>query len=81
MFTTLNEAYKVMQLQGQKLSAVESIYQATLGSAEALHLSDKIGNFDAGKEADFVLVDWAITPLQTLRMKNAKVLEDRILLS
>ena len=28
---TLNEAYKVQQLQGEKLSAFESLYHATLG--------------------------------------------------
>lgn len=78
MFSTLNEAYKIMQLQGQKLPAIESLYQATLGSAKALHLDDKIGNFDVGKEADFVVVDLAATPLQALRMKNSRDLEDRL---
>lgn len=78
MFTTLNEAYKIMQLQGKKLSALESLYQGTLGSAEALDLDDKIGNFDSGKEADFIVVNWAATPLQALRMSNTRDLEDRL---
>jgi cytosine/adenosine deaminase-related metal-dependent hydrolase len=41
---TLNEAYKVMQLQGAKLSPFKSLYLATLGGARALRLEDKIGN-------------------------------------
>jgi guanine deaminase len=78
MFTTLNEAYKVMQLQGQKLPAIESLYQATLGGARALNLDDKIGNFDAGKEADFVVINMQATELQKLRMSGSKDLEDRL---
>ena len=30
---------------------------ATLGAAEALYLDDRIGNFEAGKEADFIVMD------------------------
>ena len=41
---TLNEAYKVQQLQGDKLSAFESLYHATLGGAKASDLADKLGN-------------------------------------
>ncbi|CAG2165018.1 unnamed protein product, partial [Oppiella nova] len=43
---TLNEAYKVQQLQGDKLSAMESLYHATLGGAKALHLDEQLGNFN-----------------------------------
>jgi guanine deaminase len=40
-----------------KLSAYRAFYLATLGGAKALYLDDKIGNFEAGKEADFVALD------------------------
>ena len=35
----------------------EALYLATLGGAKALGLSDRIGNFEPGKDADFVVVD------------------------
>ncbi len=54
---TLSEAYKVLQLQGQSLPAYAAFYLATLGGAEALSLDDKIGNFERGKEADFIVLD------------------------
>ncbi|MEB3754807.1 guanine deaminase [Acinetobacter sp. MD2(2019)] len=75
---TLNEAYKVQQLQGDKLSAFESFYHATLGGAKALNLDDKLGNFELGKEADFVVLDLNATALQQLRQSNAKSLEDAL---
>ena len=44
LLNTLNEAYKVMQLQGYKLSAFEAFYLATRGGAEALGIADKVGS-------------------------------------
>ena len=75
---TLNEAYKVQQLQGDKLSAFESLYHATLGGAKALDLDDKLGNFNLGKEADFVVLDLKATALQALRQERAKGIEDAL---
>ncbi len=78
LIQTLNESYKVLQMQGQKMSAFESLYSATLGSAAALDLQDKIGNFSVGKEADFVVLNPTATPLQQLRYDNSKSLSDRL---
>lgn len=75
---TLSEAYKVQQLQGNKLSAYEALYHATLGAAKALDLDDKLGNFTVGKEADFVVLDLHATALQSLRQQRAKNLEDAL---
>lgn len=75
---TVSEAYKVQQLQGNKLSAFESLYHATLGGAKALHLDDKLGNFNVGKEADFVVLILNATALQTLRQQRAKNIEDAL---
>ncbi|MGE8541267.1 MAG: guanine deaminase [Acinetobacter sp.] len=75
---TINEAYKVQQLQGDKLSAFEALYHATLGGAKALELADKLGNFNLGKEADFVVLDLQPTALQQLRQSRAKGLEDSL---
>lgn len=75
---SLNEAYKVMQLQGKKLDPFKSLYLATLGGANALYLDDKIGNFESGKDADFVVLDYNATPLISYRMQQAKTLEERL---
>lgn len=70
MLQTINEAYKVMQLKGYRLSTYEAFYLATLGGAYTLDLDHCIGNFNLGKEADFVVMDPTTTPLQQLRYEN-----------
>ncbi len=74
----LNEAYKIVQLQGQNVSSFQGLFLATLGGAKALSLEDKIGNFEIGKEADFIVLDSQATPLMALRNPNvpAKTLEE-----
>jgi guanine deaminase len=67
MLRTLGEAYKVQQLQGVSLSPAYALYLATLGGAKALSLDDKLGSIVRGKEADFVLLDPAATPLLARR--------------
>ena len=67
MLHTMSEAYKVVQLQSESLSAFKALFLATLGGAKALSLDDKIGNFDSGKEADFVVLDMQATPLMATR--------------
>ncbi|MDN6652028.1 MAG: amidohydrolase family protein, partial [Enterobacterales bacterium] len=78
MLQTLNEAYKVMQLQGWRMSAYEAFYLATLGGAKALGLDGIIGNFNVGKEADFVVLEPTATPLQQLRYDNSVTLMDKL---
>ena len=73
---TASEAYKVLQLQGQSLHPYQALYLATLGGARALHLDDRIGNFTPGKEADFIVLDPASTPLLSRRMRNTRNLVD-----
>ena len=75
---TLNEAYKVMQLQQHKLNPFKSLYLATLGGARALKLDDKIGSFNTGNEADFVVMDYNATELLSYRMAQAKSLEEKL---
>lgn len=75
---TLKEAYKVLQLQGQKLDPFKSLYLATLGGARSLYLDDRIGNFQPGKEADFVVLDYNATPLISHRLKRVSSLKERL---
>lgn len=78
MLRTLDEAYKVAQLLHYRLSPFEALYLATLGGARALRLDHWIGNFVPGKEADFVVLDVAPTPLLARRMQSAKTIEERL---
>jgi guanine deaminase len=57
LLKTMREAYKVMHLQQQPLPPGRALYLATLGAAQALYLDDRIGNFEVGKEADFIVLD------------------------
>ena len=75
---TLNEAYKIQQLRGEKLTALKSFFLATLGGAQALDLESKIGNFEQGKEADFVVLDYQSTDLMRVRMNKSKDLLERL---
>ena len=74
----INEAYKIQQLQRHKLAPEQAFYMATLGGARALDLDDRIGNFDIGKEADFLIVDETATPLLKRRTQAQDNWYDRL---
>ncbi|MAD44781.1 MAG: guanine deaminase [Oceanospirillaceae bacterium] len=76
MLQTMNEAYKVCQLRGSNLSPQRAFYMMTLGNAAALSLDDKIGNFETGKEADFVVFDLACTDLMKRRQAICKNIDE-----
>ena len=78
MLQTLNEAYKVCQLAGHGLTPLKAFHLVTLGAAESLYLDHRIGNFEVGKEADFVVLDLQATELMALRMQSAHSLEDKL---
>jgi guanine deaminase len=76
MFTAMADAYKVQQVQGVPLSPFELWYLATLGGARALSLDDETGSLEAGKSADFLILDLHATPLISLRSDHAANVED-----
>ena len=78
MLQTLNEAYKVAQLNGNPLSSGHAFYLATRGSAQALYLEDKIGSIAAGMEADVVVLDLKSTPIIEYRMRHCNDLEEAL---
>lgn len=57
----LNDAYKVHLSEpgeaGVALHPAELLYTGTLGGAQALDMDARFGNFDVGKDADFLLID------------------------
>ncbi len=71
LLQTTGEAYKVAQLRKQKLYPFQALFLATLGGARALMLEDKIGNFETGKEADFIVIDPRCTKLLAFRNGDA----------
>ena len=73
---TLNEAYKVAALRGETLSAHGAFYLATLGSARALYMDDRIGRLTPGHEADFAVLDLSANALLRERLRFADSLEE-----
>jgi guanine deaminase len=80
MFRVMDEAYKVAQLRGHSLSPLRAFYLATLGAARALDLDDHIGNFEPGKEADFIVLDPRAMPLLGRRISTARSLAEKLFL-
>nr|WP_325248083.1 guanine deaminase [Amylibacter sp.] len=80
MLQTLNEGYKVLQLQDQSLHALRAFDWITRGNAEVLGLADKIGTLDVGSEADVVVLNARATPAMTLRMERIETLADELFL-
>ena len=78
MLRTLSEAYKVAQLNGQRLSPWQAFYLATLGGAQALGLHDRIGNFEPGKEADFVVLRLDSTFLMARRISTCSTFGEKL---
>ncbi|OZG70264.1 guanine deaminase [Hahella sp. CCB-MM4] len=78
MLQTLNEAYKVAQMRQYKLSPLKAFYLATLGGARALKLDHLIGSLQPEREADFIVLDYAATPLIKRRLSKCKNLEERL---
>jgi guanine deaminase len=62
----LGDAFKVHITEpgddGVSLHPAEMLFLGTLGGARALDMENRFGNFDVGKEADFVVVDPVGTP-------------------
>ncbi|MEM6463909.1 MAG: guanine deaminase [Pseudomonadota bacterium] len=80
MLRTIDEGYKVLQLQGQRMTPLESFYRITLGNALALGLEDRIGTLRAGREADLVVLNASATPAMALKMEAVSTLAEELFL-
>jgi guanine deaminase len=78
MLRTAAEAYKVMQLQGQKLPALAAFDLMTRGNAAALGLENEIGTIAPGAFADLVVLDASATQAMAHRMEVVRDLEDEL---
>lgn len=78
LLATMNEAYKVCHLKHRALDAFKLFYLATLGGARTLRLDDKVGNFETGKEADFLLLDPKTMPLLNRRIAHTQSLGEKL---
>lgn len=74
----MGEAYKVGQLQGDNLDPLHAFYLGTLAGARALHIDGRVGNLLPGKEADFVVLDLAATPLLARRTARTRTLAETL---
>lgn len=80
MLRTMDEAYKIQQLLGERLNPLESFYHMTLGNAKALSLADKIGTLEPGTEADLVVLNARATPAMALKMEAVTTLTEELFL-
>ena len=78
MLRTVSEAYKVLHLLGQGLPPFDALYLATLGAARALYLEDRIGNFEPGKEADFVVLDAKAISITARRLSKSDDVAEKL---
>lgn len=78
MLQTLNEGYKILQLQNQKLHPLAAFDWITRGNAEVLGMSDKIGSLAAGSDADIVVLNACSTHAMDLRMQRAETLSEEL---
>jgi guanine deaminase len=70
MLRTAAEAYKVLQLNNQNLPALQAFYLMTLGNAEALGLSERIGTLEPGSDADLTVLDARATAAMAHRSET-----------
>ena len=80
MLRTLDEGYKILNIQGQRYHPLRSFYQVTLGNARALSLEGNIGSFVPGAEADCVVLNARATPAMRIRMETVETLVEELFL-
>ena len=78
MLRTMDEAYKVIALNGEKLEPLRSFWQLTRGNAESLSIADRAGTLEVGTDADLVVLDARATPGMALRMETVKTLSEEL---
>jgi guanine deaminase len=78
LLATAADAYKVGQLRGSALDPFHAFYLATLGGAKALKIDGLVGALEPGREADFLVLDPAATPLLARRTAATRTLAETL---
>jgi guanine deaminase len=80
MLRTMHDAHKVAQMRRAPFDALDGFYLATLGGARTLGMQERIGSFQPGRDADFIVLRQDATPLLARRMAQAESIEARLFL-
>jgi len=80
MLRTLDEFYKVQQLNKNRLTPLMSFYLMTRGNAEAMQIDVDIGSIAAGSYADLVVLDVRATPAMAIKMERVETLSEELFL-
>ncbi len=80
MLRTLDEGYKVLQLQRQQMNPLTSFWWITRGNADALGMTDEIGTLETGSAADLVVANSNATPAMALRGETVSTLNEELFL-
>jgi guanine deaminase len=80
MLRTMDEAYKIQQLLGERLNPLESWFLMTLGNAQALSMASRIGTLDVGTDADITVLNASSTPAMALKMEVVNSLTEELFL-
>jgi guanine deaminase len=80
MLRTMDEGYKVIALNGEKLNPLASFWQITRGNAESLSIADRVGTLDIGTDADITVLNSSATPAMRLRMETIETLAEELFL-
>ena len=78
MFRVMEEAYKTARLRGGDLPPLEMWHAATLGGAQAIKMDSNIGNFAAGKEADFIIADTSSPPTLARKWQKSQTPPEKL---
>ncbi len=75
---SLQDAYKIQAMAGQRLTAWKGLHAATLGAAQALGLAHEIGSLEPGRHADVCVWRWAEGPVAERRLEVARTRHEKI---
>lgn len=78
MLRTMAAAYEIGQLRGRPVHPSQLWWLATVGSARAIGMQDRIGNIAPGQVADLVVWNLASTPAIAMRAERAGDLWDAV---
>jgi guanine deaminase len=78
MLRTLDEAYKIQQLENYSLNPLASYFWSTMGNDECLGLQNQIGSIKAGSYADLIVLNSESTSLMRHRMEKCRTIEEEL---